>query len=204
MRTLLILGLCATAMVANAQTTKKDIVNKYSIDGEPVYDFNGSQLNGKTVVKYKVDTMPPLPFQQDKLIIIHSIQTSDFKMPDGPSAKIIVEPGGGMPLIIVDGVESVASPAPEDIKYVNIFDPNSPEAAKYGERAKNGIICYTTNSAKPTVNTIYIIDGKKSTEADMKALDQNKIKSVEAMKGKAAKKYTDDPNVGVVIVTTKK
>ena len=109
-----------------------------------------------------------------------------------------------MPLIIVDGVESVASPAPEDIKYVNIFDPNSPEAAKYGERAKNGIICYTTNSAKPTVNTIYIIDGKKSTEADMKALDQNKIKSVEAMKGKAAKKYTDDPNVGVVIVTTKK
>lgn len=204
MRTLLILGLCASAMVASAQTTKKDIENKYSIDGEFVYDFDGSQLNGKTVVKYKMDTMPPLPFQPDKLIIIHHIQTADFKMPDGPSIKVSVEPGGGMPLIIVDGVESVASPAPQDINCVNIFDPNSPEAAKYGERAKNGIICYTTNSAKPTVNTIYIIDGKKSTEADMKALDQNKIKSVEAMKGKAAKKYTDDPNVGVVIVTTKK
>ena len=38
MRTLLILGLCATAMVANAQTAKTEIVNKYSIDGEPVYD----------------------------------------------------------------------------------------------------------------------------------------------------------------------
>lgn len=204
MRTLLILGLCASAMVASAQTTKRDIENKYSIDGEFVYDFDGSQLNGKTVVKYKMDTMPPLPFQPDKLIIIHHIQTADFKMPDGPSIKVSVEPGGSMPLIIVDGVESVASPAPQDINCVNIFDPNSPEAAKYGERAKNGIICYTTNSAKPTVNTIYIIDGKKSTEADMKALDQNKIKSVEAMKGKAAKKYTDDPNVGVVIVTTKK
>lgn len=191
-------------MVASAQTTKRDIENKYSIDGEFVYDFDGSQLNGKTVVKYKMDTMPPLPFQPDKLIIIHHIQTADFKMPDGPSIKVSVEPGGSMPLIIVDGVESVASPAPQDINCVNIFDPNSPEAAKYGERAKNGIICYTTNSAKPTVNTIYIIDGKKSTEADMKALDQNKIKSVEAMKGKAAKKYTDDPNVGVVIVTTKK
>ena len=204
MRTLLILGLCATAMVANAQTAKTEIVNKYSIDGEPVYDFNGSQLNGKTVANYKVDTMPPLPFDPDKVIIIHQIQTTNYKAPDSPTAKVFVEPGGGMPLIIVDGVESPAPPTPTDIKAIEIFSPNSPEAAKYGERAKNGITVITTKSGKPTVNTIYIIDGKKSTEAEMKALGQDKIKSVEMLKGKAAKDYTDDPNVGVVIVKTKK
>ena len=90
MRTLLILGLCATAMVANAQTAKTEIVNKYYIDGEPVYDFNGSQLNGKTIVKYKVDTMPPLPFDPDKVIIIHHIETSDYKAPESPTAKVFV------------------------------------------------------------------------------------------------------------------
>ncbi len=51
---------------------------------------------------------------------------------------------------------------------------------------------------------IVIIDGKKSTEAELKALEQGKIKSVTVLKGKAAKEYTDNPNVGVVIVTTKK
>ena len=202
MRILLILGICASAMMANAQTAQKVTVNKYSIDGEPVYDFNGSQLNGKTIDRYRIDTMPP--FDENKVIVIHQILTTDFKRPDGPSAKIYVEPGGSMPLTIVDGVESAVMPTPEEINSVEVLKSNSPEAARYGEKGKNGVVVITTKSRKPTSTTIYIIDGQKSTEADMKALEQNKIKSVEVMKGKAAKKYTDDPNVGVVIVNTKK
>ena len=202
MRILLILGICASAMVANAQTAKKVTVNKYSIDGEPVYDFNGSQLNGKTIDRYRIDTMPPL--DENKVIVIHQILTTDFKRPDGPSLKVRVEPGGSMPLTIVDGVESAVMPAPEEINSVEVLKPNSPEAARYGEKGKNGIVVITTKSRKPTSTTIYIIDGQKSTEADMKALEQNKIKSVDVVRGKAAKKYTDDPNVGVVIVNTKK
>ena len=202
MRILLILGICASAMVANAQTAQKVTVNKYSIDGEPVYDFNGSQLNGKTIDRYRIDTMPPL--DENKVIVIHQILTTDFKRPDGPSLKVRVEPGGSMPLTIVDGVESAVMPAPEEINSVEVLKPNSPEAARYGEKGKNGIVVITTKSRKPTSTTIYIIDGQKSTEADMKALEQNKIKSVDVVKGKAAKKYTDDPNVGVVIVNTKK
>lgn len=202
MRILLILGICASAMVANAQTAQKVTVNKYSIDGEPVYDFNGSQLNGKTIDRYRIDTMPP--FDENKVIVIHQILTTDFKRPDGPSLKVRVEPGGSMPLTIVDGVESAVMPAPEEINSVEVLKPNSPEAARYGEKGKNGIVVITTKSRKPTSTTIYIIDGQKSTEADMKALEQNKIKSVDVVRGKAAKKYTDDPNVGVVIVNTKK
>ena len=202
MRILLILGICASAMVANAQTAQKVTVNKYSIDGEPVYDFNGSQLNGKTIDRYRIDTMPP--FDENKVIVIHQILTTDFKRPDGPSLKVRVEPGGSMTLTIVDGVESAVMPAPEEINSVEVLKPNSPEAARYGEKGKNGIVVITTKSRKPTSTTIYIIDGQKSTEADMKALEQNKIKSVDVVRGKAAKKYTDDPNVGVVIVNTKK
>ena len=202
MRILLILGICVSAMVANAQTAQKVTVNKYSIDGEPVYDFNGSQLNGKTIDRYRIDTMPPL--DENKVIVIHQILTTDFKRPDGPSLKVRVEPGGSMPLTIVDGVESAVMPAPEEINSVEVLKPNSPEAARYGEKGKNGILVITTKSRKPTSTTIYIIDGQKSTEADMKALEQNKIKSVDVVRGKAAKKYTDDPNVGVVIVNTKK
>ncbi len=202
MRILLILGICASAMMANAQTAQKVTVNKYSIDGEPVYDFNGSQLNGKTIDRYRIDTMPP--FDENKVIVIHQILTTDFKRPDGPSLKVRVEPGGSMPLTIVDGVESAVMPTPEEINSVEVLKSNSPEAARYGEKGKNGVVVITTKSRKPTSTTIYIIDGQKSTEADMKALEQNKIKSVEVMKGKAAKKYTDDPNVGVVIVNTKK
>ena len=202
MRILLILGICASAMMANAQTAQKVTVNKYSIDGEPVYDFNGSQLNGKTIDRYRIDTMPPL--DENKVIVIHQILTTDFKMPDGPSIKVRVEPGGSMPLTIVDGVVSAVMPAPEEINSVEVLKPNSPEAARYGEKGKNGIVVITTKSRKPTSTTIYIIDGQKSTEADMKALEQNKIKSVDVVRGKAAKKYTDDPNVGVVIVNTKK
>ena len=202
MRILLILGICASAMMANAQTAQKVTVNKYSIDGEPVYDFNGSQLNGKTIDRYRIDTMPP--FDENKVIVIHQILTTDFKRPDGPSLKVRVEPGGSMPLTIVDGVESAVMPTPEEINFVEVLKSNSPEAARYGEKGKNGVVVITTKSRKPTSTTIYIIDGQKSTEADMKALEQNKIKSVDVVRGKAAKKYTDDPNVGVVIVNTKK
>jgi hypothetical protein len=187
-------------MVANAQTAQKVTVNKYSINDEPVYDFNGSQLNGKTIDRYRIDTMPPL--DENKVIVIHQILTTDFKRPDGPSLKVRVEPGGSMPLTIVDGVVSAVMPTPEEINSVEVLKPNSPEAARYGEKGKNGIVVITTKSRKPTSTTIYIIDGQKSTEADMKALNQNKIKSVDVVKGKAAKKYTDDPNVGVVIVNT--
>ena len=204
MRILLILGLCATAMVANAQTGKTEIVNKYVIDAEPVYDFNGSQLNGKTVVNYKVDTMPPLP-SGDKVIIIHQIQTSDFKAPDGPTIKVSVEPDGGMPVIIVDGVEALAPPAPEDIVSIEIFDPGSEKGQKYGEKGKNGVMYITTKKlGVEAAEQIVIIDGKKSTEAELKAMDSKKIESVTVLKGKAAKDYTDNPNVGVLIVKTKK
>ena len=219
MRTLLILGLCATAMVTNAQIVKKDTVTMYVINGEHIRNFNGSQLRGKTIRTYFIDTTD----WKNGILIGHAITTTDAKPIPGQGIRItkldetdlnpnIVagklsdsDVAAGMPMFVVDGTEVPSTTsAPSDINTIEIFEPNSPEALKYGERGKNGVMIIKTKSGNSIVNTLYIIDGKKSTEADMKALDPNKIKSIEVLKGKAAEKYTDDPNVGVVIVTTKK
>ena len=306
MRALLILGLCASAMVANARTAKNDTVNRYIINGQTVNNFNGAQLQGKAVISYDVATRN----EKNRVVVTHNITTTDYEAP-APSIKISKAPDAaadaGMPSIIVDGIESPAPPAPTEIKTIVVYDPDSPEAAKYGKKGKNGVMVITSNNfvvrqsderitdmdeffgqpkrstnslfnsannssedaleaeekkirnwyANPTDDFIvvdgvegaerpayddiaeisicapgskeaaaygekgkngvviivtdsakkpnlYFIDGKKSTEADMKALNKDKIKSIEVLKGKAAKAYTDDPNVGVVIVTTKK
>lgn len=215
MRTHLILGLCATAMMANAQTAKIDTVTMYVINGEFIKNFNGSQLSGKTIETYFIDTTESW---NNRVIVGHAITTTDAKPVPGQGIRITTLDGpsivagrtsdsdddAGLPLTIIDGVESLIPATPTDIETISIHEPGTTEALKYGERGKNGIMVITTKSGNSTTNTIYIIDGKKSTEADMKALEQGKIKSVEVLKGKAAKKYTDNPNVGVVIVTTKK
>lgn len=215
MRTLLILGLCATAMVANAQTAKIDTVTLYVINGEFIKNFNGSQLSGKTIETYFIDTTESW---NNRVIVGHAITTTDAKPIPGQGIRIIklddeiLNPNGtpstdntGMPLTIVDGAEALAPPAPDDIISIEIFEPGSEKAKKYGKKGENGVMYVTTKKlGADAAEQIVIIDGKKSTEAELKALEQGKIKSVTVLKGKAAKEYTDNPNVGVVIVTTKK
>ena len=215
MRTLLILGLCATAMVANAQTAKIDTVTMYVINGEFIKNFNGSQLSGKTIKTYFIDTTESW---NNRVIVGHAITTTDAKPVPGQGIRIIklddeiLNPNGtpstdntGMPLTIVDGAEALAPPAPDDIISIEIFEPGSEKAKKYGKKGENGVMYVTTKKlGADAAEQIVIIDGKKSTEAELKALEQGKIKSVTVLKGKAAKEYTDNPNVGVVIVTTKK
>lgn len=219
MRTLLILGFCASAMVANAHTTQTDTVTLYVINGDLIKNFNGSQLRGKTIKTYFIDTTESW---NNRVIVGHAITTTDAKPRPGQGIRITKldetdmnpnirvgripdsDDDDGMPLTIIDGVESPIPATPSDLVSISVFEPGTPEATKYGEKGKNGVMVFTTKSGSSIVNTIYVIDGKKSTEADMKAISQDKIKSIEVLKGGAAKKYTDDPNVGVVIVTTKK
>ncbi len=56
---------------------------------------------------------------------------------------------------------------------------------------------------KDTLNTDVYIDGKKYDYAIFKLLDQNKIKSVDIIKGEEALKKYNAPN-GVIVVTSKK
>ena len=332
MRALLILGLCATAMVANARTAKTDTVNRYIINGQTISNFNGTQLQGKTVTSYNVATQN----EKNRVVVTHNITTDGAKQNPAPSSnqnqkpspmfKFEVKGNDGVSYVteadmlkIVDGVVVDELPGPGNYISAKAWGPGSPEAKEFGEIGKNGVVIVRTKQIPTKINSvysdqlnmviidkddsgklpfkviysknvayeasfggrcirfefgennrdklfdvvvipgafddyvlyvdgeksatmpaanniytietfapgtekakayasdgkgavhidtkankkIYVIDGKVVTIADMKLLDNRKIKSVEVLKGESAKGYTDDPNVGVFIVKTK-
>ena len=241
MRTLLILGLCATVMVANAQTAKRDTVTRVVLNGTIYKNFDGSLLTNKTIASYYMDTITlptreeclehnslrmlhtinvnlskgylidTLAYQNTPVIVLHKIKTTDAPVSKPqPISFRRTDGSAGTPLMIVDGAESTTPPMNTDVIEIRVYEPNSDEAKEYGEKGKNGVMVITT--AKK-FKVIYIIDGKVSTEAEMEALSQSQIESMEVLKGKALKEYSkdtkvkeyaDDPNAHVYIITTKK
>ena len=220
MRTLLILGLCATAMVANAQTAKRDTVTRVMLNGTMYKNFDGSLLTYKTIASYNMDTITlpsreecleinnlrmlhainmnlsrgyhidTLAYQNTPVIILHKIKTTDAPVPEPQPISIRRTDGGGTPLMIVDGVETTTPPT--DVIEIRVYDPNSDEAKEYGEKGKNGVMVITT---KQKFKIIYIIDGKESTEAEMEALSHSQIESMTVLKGKALKEFSKDTQV---------
>ena len=220
MRTLLILGLCATAMVANAQTAKRDTVTRVMLNGTMYKNFDGSLLTNKTIASYNMDTITlpsreecmeinnlrmlhainmnlsrgyhidTLAYQNTPVIILHKIKTTDAPVPEPQPISIRRTDGGGTPLMIVDGVETTTPPT--DVIEIRVYDPNSDEAKEYGEKGKNGVMVITT---KQKFKIIYIIDGKESTEAEMEALSHSQIESMTVLKGKALKEFSKDTQV---------
>ena len=222
MRTLLILGLCATAMVANAQTAKRDTVTRVMLNGTMYKNFDGSLLANKTIASYNMDTVTfpsreecletnnlrmlhainmnlykgyfidTLTYQNTPVIVLHKIKTTDAPVPKPQPIIVHRTDGGGTPLIIIDGVESATPPMNLDVIEVRCYDANSAEAKEYGEKGKNGVLVYTT---KNKFKIIYIIDGKESTEAEMEALSHSQIESMTVLKGKALKEFSKDTQV---------
>jgi Ca-activated chloride channel family protein len=62
-------------------------------------------------------------------------------------------------------------------------------------------VLVTSNGSRP----LFLIDGVESDEAGMKALDPNRIESINVLKGEsAAKEYGARGANGVIMITTKK
>ena len=90
MRALLILGLCATAMVVNARTAKTDTVNRYIINGQTINNFNGTQLQGKTVTSYDVATQN----EKNRVVVTHTITIDGAGTSADKKTPTFVEPLG--------------------------------------------------------------------------------------------------------------
>ena len=117
------------------------------------------------------------------------------------------------PLIIIDGEiqdESIvpSSLDPEHIARVNVLKDKS-AIAKYGDKAKNGVVEITTKSKTLRVEIdeekkpLIIIDGKIQ-DIDVKDLDADKVKSMNVIKGKSATDtYGSQAKNGVIVITTK-
>lgn len=189
MRALLILGLCATAMVANARTAKTDTVNRYIINGQTINNFNGTQLQGKTVKSYNVATQN----EKNRVVVTHTItidgagtsadkKTPTFVEPLGKKAKKAAN-NPKLQLVIVDGVErpqGVMGPRADEIESYITYGPDSKEAKAYGEKGKNGVTFITTKqkpmqsssqNQKPSPMFKFEVKGNDGvsyvTEADM-------------------------------------
>ena len=318
-------------MVANARTAKTDTVNRYIINGQTVNNFNGTQLQGKTVTSYNVATQN----EKNRVVVTHNIttdgakqnpaQSSNQNQKPTPMFKFEVKGNDGVSYVteadmlkIVDGVVVDELPGPGNYISAKAWGPGSPEAKEFGEIGKNGVVIVRTkqiptkinsvysdqlnmviidkddsgklpfkvvysknvrcdasfggncirfefeskeksfdvvvipgafddyvlfvdgekSSTMPAANNIstieafapgtekantyvsdgkgavlidtkankkiYVVDGRVITTVDMKLLDTRNIKSIEVLKGESAKNYTDDPNVEVFIVKTKK
>lgn len=104
---------------------------------------------------------------------------------------------------MVDGKRATAIAVTSDkdqIASVNVLKGDA-ATTKYGSDGKNGVVEITTKAAAAP---IYIIDGKRSTEAEMKKLGKEQIASVDVLKGETAiAKYGNDGKNGVIVITTK-
>ena len=223
MRTLLILGLCATAMVANAQTAKRDTVTRVMLNGTMYKNFDGSLMANKTIDSYYLDTITlpsreecmktknarmmhainvnltkgyyidTLAYQNTPVIILHKIKTTDA-VPLPESRDVInLSYFGGEKPLII--VDGVEASEPPLSSEVIEIRCYDPKSDEAKEYGEKGKSGVVIFTTKNKFKIIYIIDGKESTEAEMEALSHSRIQSMTVLKGKALKEFSKDKKV---------
>lgn len=167
MKTFLIAAICAVAVSAEARTVKSDTVDVYYINAKQVPNFDGSQLNGKTIKSYFIDTCPiekkvvrahmisTVPSTGD-VVIVGSGKMSDISVSsvagNAPSFMVRTDPNAGVTdvMFVVDGVKMSSEEAqkisPKDIVSMEIL--NGSEAKKYSGKDDVGVVIVTTKNKK--------------------------------------------------------
>jgi hypothetical protein len=165
------IALCFVCFTLSAQQTI------YVIDNVTVKNFDGSQLQGKTIKDYQISTQG----SGKKAVTVHAITTR-------PSTVM-------MSVSPVD--ESLETPK---IIHIGESAKISDGAAEYDVAAPRVFIRSTTTSAE---DPIIIIDGKRYEDSSvLKSLDPQQIKSITVLKNEASLKEYDAPN-GVIVVELK-
>ena len=169
--TLFVSILCAfaptAAITTEAISAASDTTRYYFIDYERIdaADFNGSQLVGKKIVAYTVDTIKTanvnddLSIRQggDPVVIMHNIRTEEGqKQPDNLGGHI-VNLQKDEPLYIVDGVvvpaEEVKKMDMQTIESMSVLQAKN-AIAQYGQAARLGAVIIQTkkSSKKPELS----------------------------------------------------
>lgn len=198
MKRIIFLALSAMLLCLTASAQE----NHYFIDGHRIENFDGSQLEGKTVRHYELKRL--------EHVTIHNIFTTDdwVKISGTSSAATVrtlaaeeaaaeglplasgeVKAWMRNPLIIVDGEEFTGNIykdiGTDNIKSIDVYQPGSDVANSYGEKGKNGVIKLFTEKLPEAVT--YFIDGEKASKADFSKLVPEKVKEIKVLKrGSAA------------------
>lgn len=194
MKKVLLIVFCAFSLNAHSTEVKQDTIHKYIIDKEVITDFNGSQLEGKSISKYII----AYKNDNNKVIKNHIIITEKPAIALQPSAKV----DNSLPnnaLIIIDckvrEKKDLENILPENILSIDIHKSGSKVAESYGEKGKNGVVIINTKDSKTNNTPIYLIDGKRAEKKDVDKLSPEKIASITVNKKEGN---------GVIMITTKK
>ena len=210
MKTILLAALCAVSFSAQAEVVKRDTIHKYTIDKQAVEHFDGSQLEGKRIVKYMIACKENGNVVEKHHVIYTGNEDAKIVMitKDNDNLSGVEEP-----LIIVDKKEmskdDFAKLPPEEITHIYVLQPESQAAIEvYGEKGKNGVIEVTTKNATTasTHDPLVIVDNKEVTKEEYEKIAPEKIDHIDVLKpeSQAAKElYGDKGKNGVIVITTK-
>ena len=212
MITLFLSALLASVPSTGNITAQADTVNRYVIDGEPVSNFNGTQLAGKSIASYDIVTSK----EKDKVVINHIIYLDTSAKPvndvsgfsgDGTEDHYVdmtktTSMSDSVITITIDGRILGGLPA-KRIKRkgmeIVIHHPLYPCIPAKRIKRK-GMEIYNQLS-----ELMLVIDGEKVTKEEFQKLKPSDIKSMTILKGEpAVKLWGPEAANGVVEVNTNK
>ena len=223
MKTFILTALCAVTLTAQAQEAKRDTIDKYVIDKQPIAHFDGSQLVGKRITTYTIDYKE----NGNTVVKSHVISTDGAAsveksgIVDRVSYRLDRGLYGTDILIIVDGKETskedFAKIKSVEIANITVFKPES--AVKiWGSRGSKGVIQVTTKAntsteaAKLNIDKyLIIVDGKETSLEEFNKMKPKseaeyaeKFASMSVLKpgSEAAKSYGEKGSNGVLVVET--
>ena len=142
------LGFGSGILKAAPLTAAVDTLNYYVINGQPVDKFDGSQLEGKTIVSYDITIITP-PDQGP--VRVHEILTEGYSH---PPVSVQIRPTGVSELVdlvyVIDGKQvskkDFEQLNPAEIKSMTVVKNGSMEEVKKYEGWENGVILVETKT----------------------------------------------------------
>lgn len=201
----LLSALCAMFLNTHNEEIRKDTIDRYVIDKQIVENFDGTQLEGKTISKYiiaykdagNVVERKHVIFTHKNSVTIGNVAINSTTSRNYLDGNSLVSGDVFSGIFIVDGKETSVHElvnVANDIERINVFKPGSDVAKSYGEKGNNGVIVVTTRTNK-NGGHICFVDGRRVEKSEVDKLSSDKIESMTVKKEEGA---------SVIYIVTKK
>ena len=201
----LLSALCAMFFNTHNEEIRKDTIDRYVIDKQIVENFDGTQLEGKTISKYiiaykdagNVVERKHVIFTRKNSLRIGNVGINTKTNGNYLDGNSLVSGDVFSGIFIVDGKETSVHElvnVSNDIEHINVFKPGSDVAKSYGEKGNNGVIVVTTKTNK-NGGHICFVDGRRVEKSEVDKLSSDKIESMTVKKEKGT---------SVIYIVTKK
>lgn len=201
----LLSALCAMFFNTHNEEIRKDTIDRYVIDKQIVENFDGTQLEGKTISKYiiaykdagSVVERKHVIFTHKNSLTIGNVAINSTTSRNYLDGNSLVRGDVFSGIFIVDGKETSVHElvnVANDIEHINVFKPGSDVAKSYGEKGNNGVIVVTTRTNK-NGGHICFVDGRRVEKSEVDKLSSDKIESMTVKK---------EEGTSVIYIVTKK